>query len=328
MADVYDRFRSVGDYHDIMGTQPGTAFPATAPATQVAVVPQGGAIPTTRRVLDVGRNDYNMQGTLEAAQGYGIPPVMVQSDPYARIAYSYGPSGPIPLIGATSVYPHVVSSGMYDYAAPYRRTIVPVGGSLGDIMAHIERMSRMRPRGGGGVSAGGSATPKAPATNQPTVEEGQPQRTDTRGLKLSPDDDAAERQGLLVDRPEQPTAPVTVTPEAAPETMKYPWEWYPSSGFEEDVAVPEGQPRNMLGDMLGGAADWVMGKLRSMPRNVRPRPAPDGSYPVAPEVQQPMMVPDAMPIAPEVQPYLVPQQTLSSAMALPVRTYGPSILRG
>lgn len=154
--DVYDRFRQEGDYYDITGTQPPTAF-AETPATAQVAVQQGGGIPVTRRVLSVGRNDYNMPGSLEAYQTYGIPPVMVQSDPYARIAYSYGPSGPIPLIGATSVYPHVVSSGDYDYAAPYRRTIVPVGNSLGDIMAHIERMAQLMRRSGGSGTGGGSA---------------------------------------------------------------------------------------------------------------------------------------------------------------------------
>lgn len=322
MADIYDRFRDGRDYYDIMGIQPPTASAGT-PTAQTVAIQQGGGIPTTQRVLNVGRNDYNMQGTLDAEQRYGIPRVMVQTDPYARIAYSYGPSGPIPLIGATSVYPHVVSSGMYDYAAPYRRTIVPVGASLADIMAHIERMGKMMRRGGGtGGSGGGNGTSKTTPAGPKTDDESKVKRPDSRGLKLSPDDDAAERQDLLVPRTEQ-TISAPAGSEAEAETMKYPWEWYPGGGFAD---TPEGGMG--VGDMIRGATDWVMGKLRSMPRNVKPGRAPEGLYPVAPEATQPMLAPDAVPVAPEVQPYLVPQQTLSGVMGLPLRSRGPSILIG
>lgn len=347
MEDVYDRFKREGTWHDIMGTTPttggGVVVTPTVPqgaTVSYPAVAQGSALPTTTHVLNVGRNDYNMQGTLEAARDYGIPSVMTQTSPYARIAYTYGPSGPIPLIGATSVYPHVVSSGRYDYAAPFRRNVVPVGASLADIMAHVERMSRPMRGGGGGGGGGGVARGGGRVAAQPA--DAPVQRIDNRGLKLSPDDDTAERQGLLVSRPDQPVAPTATPPTPVDGGPNY--DLYPGIGMQDDVDdvgfvntfngpseaefIRRAQEGPGLVDYLGQQWDRFKGALRNMPRNVKPGRAPESVYPVAPEPIQPMMAPQPVPIAPKIQPYLVPQPTLSSAMALPLRHTSPTILRG
>lgn len=67
-------------------------------------------------VAAYSRNDpyVSMPGSREAWEQYGVPPVMIQSDPYATAAYRaytdpYGQIGVQPLIGFPSRYPHVLS---------------------------------------------------------------------------------------------------------------------------------------------------------------------------------------------------------------------------
>lgn len=122
---------------------------------------QSQGIPTYQnRTLNVGNNNYNMPGSYEAWRNYGVPPVMTHGrDPYARIAFSYGPSGPVPLMGFPSVYPHVLNSGYYDYAAPYMARAYQMAGpplSFMDIMNGMAQFMKLTMRGGGGTG-GGSA---------------------------------------------------------------------------------------------------------------------------------------------------------------------------
>lgn len=282
MADIYTRFRNEGDYYDITGTQPPTAF-AEVPVSQAVTVQQGAGIPTAQRVLNVGRNDYNMQGTLEAARDYGIPPVMVQSSPYARTAYTYGPSGPIPLIGATSIYPHVVSSGRYDYGAPYMAQAFAMpndGYSFDKLMAYARDLARMQMRRGGGSGSGGgtSKTPdkgKDQTTPAPTDDLALPPeglvdpRLDIKAPMLRPDIPQLDLPAPLTGVPQKGTpAPSGSTPVPQSLTDMNEWEWSSLGGGSiPDMRVaPDTSERR-------GVLDWMLDSVRQMPRNVRPNRA-------------------------------------------------------
>lgn len=88
---------------------------AQAQARQAAQVP-----PSMYREAGIPNPYYNMPGSREAQEQYGIPPVIVQDQPYATAAYMTHPNGSVsPLIGYPSVYPHVLNGVPQDYAAPY-----------------------------------------------------------------------------------------------------------------------------------------------------------------------------------------------------------------
>lgn len=166
---------------------------------QAAAQQRAIGVPAVNREAPIGSNVYNMPGSREAWEQYGIPPVMVQSDPYARIAYRQNPNGSVtPLIGFGSVYPHVVrgvadpslpaSVGMWHWLGQQARQANPYGA----LAAQVLRTPR-RTGGGGGGGQQAPAKPNAteqkqqPAQATPAAT-GQPAPA-RRGLKLSGQDD-------------------------------------------------------------------------------------------------------------------------------------------
>lgn len=80
---------------------PVAAGPAWAGPSPMPAYPSGG-------------NQVTMPGSRAAYEQWGIPPIMMQSSPYATAAYRtytdpYGQLGVQPLIGFPSAYPHVLS---------------------------------------------------------------------------------------------------------------------------------------------------------------------------------------------------------------------------
>lgn len=87
--------------YDANAAVPVAAGPAWAGPSPLPAYPRSGAHMT-------------MPGSQEAWEQWGVPPVMMQSDPYATAAYRtytdpYGQIGVQPLIGFPSRYPHVLS---------------------------------------------------------------------------------------------------------------------------------------------------------------------------------------------------------------------------
>ncbi len=138
-----------------------------APQQGRAQQPTGRGQPASLPGPEVlGRNVYNMTGSREAHQRYDVPPVLVQSDPYAHIAYNVGPGGSVtPMVGYPSVYPHVlngvVERGMpayLDQVVAYRNSLLPYMGHLMQVMqpaAKPQRRSAGGRSGGGGIGGGG-----------------------------------------------------------------------------------------------------------------------------------------------------------------------------
>lgn len=205
----------------------------------------------------LGRNVYNMTGSREAHERYGVPPVLVQSDPYARIAYNVGPGGSVtPMVGYPSVYPHVlngvVERGMpayLDQVAAYRNSLLPYMGQLAQIMQPAAPAQRRS--GGGGVrvgGGGGSGGGRPAATSR--VPNMSPASQQLAGLLPGPDFTgyARELTGLL---------PGSVR-EAAPAVQNYnPWEAYMMTG---EAPVPAAKPAEQAPIVLD---PWVLGEAEN-----------------------------------------------------------------
>lgn len=300
MADIYNRFQEQGDYYDMN--------PQDLIRMQASYRTDAG-IPTANRVMNVGRNDYNMQGTLDAEQRYGIPRVMVQSSPYARTAFTYGPSGPIPLIGATSVYPHVVSSGWYDYGAPYMAQAFAMpndGYSFDKLMAYVKDISRMqmRPRGGGGTGTGTSGTPKkADDVALPPEGDGEP-----KPIPIRPRVPQLEVPEAL-PAPKDPLAPsntndgrLTIQAYRANDPNN-PYRKNGSVGVPDLQGMTPPQP----------APELVPNPVIAMPDTLGPYLAPDAAT-VAPQQQ---VAPAPVPVTPQGGQYLVPNPVVDYTRVAP-----------
>jgi hypothetical protein len=95
----------------------------TTPTQQMqgAVVqrPAGFTAPAPRPVVLNNGYNYSLPGSYEGYTQAGIPPIMGQVSPYARIGLTRQMNGAVtPLIGFPSVYPHVVDGNYYDYSQP------------------------------------------------------------------------------------------------------------------------------------------------------------------------------------------------------------------
>lgn len=124
-----------------------------------------GAVYRTRNVAnpmtlyrEMGYNpNYNMPGSMEAHQRYGIPPVITQSSPYASLAAVYGPGHSVaPLTGYASQFPHVLNGVRQDYLAPMLSLYeIPMYRSSNADALIAAALGRTARGGGGGVARGG-----------------------------------------------------------------------------------------------------------------------------------------------------------------------------
>lgn len=207
-------------------------------------------------VLD--RNVYNMTGSRDAHERYGVPPVLVQSDPFARIAYNVGLGGSVsPMVGYPSVYPHVlngvVERGMpayLDQVAAYRNSLLPYMGQLMQVMQPTPQTQRIAGGGGsGGSGAGGAGRAAAAQPRSNTAPAARPNM-----LPLA--------QQLLnaVPAPANPDLmPLaqTLLNAIPPQSNYNPWEQYPITG---EAPVPTTQLAEQAPIMLD---PWVLGEAEN-----------------------------------------------------------------
>lgn len=224
------------------------------------------------REANIPNPNYNMPGSAEAHARFGIPPVVVQSDPYATLAFAAGPDGSVaPLIGYPSRYPHVLNGVPRPYG----------GGSLAGLLSGLMAMGRhpaammppmVQQRRSGGNS-GGTTSPNKPKSD--TV----------------PD---ARIPGPTIPPPEVRYAGAGYVPPAQPSSQV---EWLPGptwGGGGTSVSYP---PVNVdYGALL---------------RNVR-RPVTNAAESAAPALapaHQPAVVPSPPPLAASHQPAINPADT-------------------
>lgn len=161
----------------------------TTPSYQMqgtAVQSPAGFNPAAPRpvVLNNGYN-YSLPGSYEGYTQAGIPPIMGQVSPYARIGLTRQMNGAVtPLIGFPSVYPHVVDGNYYDYSQPL------VLSALAAAMANWSPISVMG-MGGRGASlaraVGGGSGSRPAAGPAPAAIPAQPAPAyGGAGLRLGP----------------------------------------------------------------------------------------------------------------------------------------------
>ena len=166
----------------------------TTPTQQMqgAVVqrPAGFTAPAPRPVVLNNGYNYSLPGSYEGYTQAGIPPIMGQVSPYARIGLTRQMNGAVtPLIGFPSVYPHVVDGNYYDYSQPL------VLSALAAAMANWSPIPVMGAGGRGATLAGavnhgggtGGGAPRTEGTPAPVAMPSQPAPAyGGAGLRLGP----------------------------------------------------------------------------------------------------------------------------------------------
>lgn len=162
----------------------------TTPAyqTQGTVVQQPAVFtaPAPRPVVLNNGYNYSLPGSYEGYTQAGIPPIMGQVSPYARIGLTRQMNGAVtPLIGFPSVYPHVVDGNYYDYSQPL------VLSALAAAMANWSPIPVMGAGGRGATLAGavshGGGAPRTEGTPAPVAMPSQPAPAyGGAGLRLGP----------------------------------------------------------------------------------------------------------------------------------------------
>ena len=166
----------------------------TTPTQQMqgAVVqrPAGFTAPAPRPVVLNNGYNYSLPGSYEGYTQAGIPPIMGQVSPYARIGLTRQMNGAVtPLIGFPSVYPHVVDGNYYDYSQPL------VLSALAAAMANWSPIPVMGAGGRGATLAGavnhgggtGGGVPRTEGTPAPVAMPSQPAPAyGGAGLRLGP----------------------------------------------------------------------------------------------------------------------------------------------
>lgn len=166
----------------------------TTPAYQMqgTVVQQPAVFtaPAPRPVVLNNGYNYSLPGSYEGYTQAGIPPIMGQVSPYARIGLTRQMNGAVtPLIGFPSVYPHVVDGNYYDYSQPL------VLSALAAAMANWSPIPVMGAGGrgatlAGAVSHGGGAGGGAPRTERTPAPVAMPSQPAPAyggaGLRLGP----------------------------------------------------------------------------------------------------------------------------------------------
>lgn len=166
----------------------------TTPAYQmqgtVVQQPVGFTAPAPRPVVLNNGYNYSLPGSYEGYTQAGIPPIMGQVSPYARIGLTRQMNGAVtPLIGFPSVYPHVVDGNYYDYSQPL------VLSALAAAMANWSPIPVMGAGGRGATLAGavnhgggtGGGAPRTEGTPAPVAMPSQPAPAyGGAGLRLGP----------------------------------------------------------------------------------------------------------------------------------------------
>lgn len=162
----------------------------TTPAYQmqgtVVQQPAGFTAPAPRPVVLNNGYNYSLPGSYEGYTQAGIPPIMGQVSPYARIGLTRQMNGAVtPLIGFPSVYPHVVDGNYYDYSQPL------VLSALAAAMANWSPIPVMGAGGRGATLAGavshGGGAPRTERTPAPVAMPSQPAPAyGGAGLRLGP----------------------------------------------------------------------------------------------------------------------------------------------
>lgn len=166
----------------------------TTPAYQmqgtVVQRPAGFTAPAPRPVVLNNGYNYSLPGSYEGYTQAGIPPIMGQVSPYARIGLTRQMNGAVtPLIGFPSVYPHVVDGNYYDYSQPL------VLSALAAAMANWSPIPVMGMGGRGATLAGavnhgggtGGGAPRTGGTPAPVAMPSQPAPAyGGAGLRLGP----------------------------------------------------------------------------------------------------------------------------------------------
>jgi hypothetical protein len=166
----------------------------TTPAYQMqgTVVQQPAVFtaPAPRPVVLNNGYNYSLPGSYEGYTQAGIPPIMGQVSPYARIGLTRQMNGAVtPLIGFPSVYPHVVDGNYYDYSQPL------VLSALAAAMANWSPIPVMGMGGRGATLAGavnhgggtGGGAPRTGGTPAPVAMPSQPAPAyGGAGLRLGP----------------------------------------------------------------------------------------------------------------------------------------------
>lgn len=162
----------------------------TTPAYQmqgtVVQQPAGFTAPAPRPVVLNNGYNYSLPGSYEGYTQAGIPPIMGQVSPYARIGLTRQMNGAVtPLIGFPSVYPHVVDGNYYDYSQPL------VLSALAAAMANWSPIPVMGAGGRGATLAGavshGGGAPRTEGTPAPVAMPSQPAPAyGGAGLRLGP----------------------------------------------------------------------------------------------------------------------------------------------
>lgn len=166
----------------------------TTPAYQMqgTVVQQPAVFtaPAPRPVVLNNGYNYSLPGSYEGYTQAGIPPIMGQVSPYARIGLTRQMNGAVtPLIGFPSVYPHVVDGNYYDYSQPL------VLSALAAAMANWSPIPVMGAGGRGATLAGavnhgggtGGGAPRTGGTPAPVAMPSQPAPAyGGAGLRLGP----------------------------------------------------------------------------------------------------------------------------------------------
>lgn len=186
---------------DLLARGAATAINAQ-PVARRGFVTSANAAPMYREAR-IANPNYNMPGSAEAHSQWGIPPVVVQSDPYSTLAFAAGPDGSVaPLIGYPSRVPHVMNGVPRPYG----------GGSLGSLL--------------NGLMAYG----RHPAATAPIVM--QQRRTSSPASPAGPGKPAG---------PAKPDAPAQSQPLSPIDNTPKPTNWLQRDDFVDTFLFPSGQ---------------------------------------------------------------------------------------
>lgn len=246
--------------YDVTAAMPVAAGPALAGPSQLPAYPRSGAHMTT-------------PGSREAWEQWGIPPIVMQSNPYATAAYRtytdpYGQIGVQPLIGFPSAYPHVLSGvpgslyrhiGEFAQALPYTPLMQMMAtGQFPPMQARPAAQPGARgvgsgAGGGAGTTTGSQNTAQPAAPVQPQPMPGRYDETRWRN-KIAPVPSAPPVMPIMTQMPPELGGDVNTSPEAhaaghavsypgefriLPDGQMVPYDYTPPSAFVPNLLTPE-----------------------------------------------------------------------------------------
>lgn len=224
----------------VQAPQTNVAVPATATQGQVV----SANVDPMYREAQVANPNYNMPGSAEAYSRWGIPPVMMQRDPYATIAWQANGDGTVmPVVGFGSRYPHMVNG------VPRQVGSVALGNLLGGLMNMANRF--VPPLPVVRRSGGGTAKPAAPAKPAPAKDE---------PMQFTPE----HMRGVAQQR-----AGLFAIPRRAVDAMMQPYNLSPT--LEPDTPQPQWLPGNGWG---GGGTSVTYPDIGTAQPTAQPSPVP------------------------------------------------------